>query len=248
MMDEKRQKLEEQYFDAALSLLLDDYAGAEGAELLRAFERADAAGAIPEMPEELDKKCRRIAGRKHPVRNMRVPLMRAVRRLGNAAACLLIAVGVCTVTVLSVDAFRSPVLNFFLHPESRYSTVDFEDRQNPTVLEESSIFVEFMENLPKGYEVTQKKNAPDGHGGITCTDENGAKITLKSEPAMGARILDTEEVGQKEIEIGGQRALLMEKNGYRLVWIDEDADVLYTLFADGLALDVFLEFAGFLAE
>lgn len=169
-------------------------------------------------------------------------------RLGNAAACLLIAVGVCTVTVLSVDAFRSPVLNFFLHPESRYSTVDFEDRQNPTVLEESSIFVEFMENLPKGYEVTQKKNAPDGHGGITCTDENGAKITLKSEPAMGARILDTEEVGQKEIEIGGQRALLMEKNGYRLVWIDEDADVLYTLFADGLALDVFLEFAGFLAE
>ena len=60
MSDQRKQQLVEQYEDLALSMLMEDYAQAEGERLLREFEEAERNGELPEMPEELDRKCRNL--------------------------------------------------------------------------------------------------------------------------------------------------------------------------------------------
>lgn len=60
MSDQRKQQLVEQYEDLALSMLMEDYAQAEGERLLREFEEAERNGGLPEMPEELDRKCRNL--------------------------------------------------------------------------------------------------------------------------------------------------------------------------------------------
>lgn len=53
----KRETLIEQYDDAVFALLMDEYAENSGAELLRQYQEALDTGLVPEIPEELDRRC-----------------------------------------------------------------------------------------------------------------------------------------------------------------------------------------------
>lgn len=60
MNDRQRQQLVEQCEEAELTLLMYDYAREEGRQLAKEYDEAQENGTLPEVPEELDRKCRAL--------------------------------------------------------------------------------------------------------------------------------------------------------------------------------------------
>lgn len=248
MNDKRRQEMEERFTDAALSLLLDDYAEAEGERLMQEYLQAKAEGRAPEPSPELDKRCLGLIDQVLAQKRRRERMARAMRQIGKVAACLLAVLSVCTMLSLSVDAFRSPVLNFFLHPEAKYSTVEFSEPDKSTDMEETSIFAEFLDHMPDGYEIVKQEAASNDVRNITCKNKAGMTIIFNAEAASGEHIIDTEDAGQVEIELSGRHAMFLAKDGCRLVWFDDNIGVIFTLSADGLTQEAFLELAAILTK
>lgn len=120
MSDRRRQQLEEQYQDAALALLMDDYADAAGKRLLSAYEKEQEQGNVREIPAEQDKRLRKLIGRSFARKAGRRLLRSAcvtVTRGSSVMLCLLLVLGL---TVMSVDSLREPVLGYLnSHPDER---------------------------------------------------------------------------------------------------------------------------------
>ena len=79
--------------EAVLKRLMAEYAEEEGARLWREFEEAQARGEVPEMSEELDRKCLRLIEQEFAPRRARTagrPLLKFAER---AAAAVM--VGAC---------------------------------------------------------------------------------------------------------------------------------------------------------
>ena len=93
MNEQKKQKLLEQYDDAAFALLMDEYAETEGARLMAEFEGAQAAGQVPEMPQALDEQCRRMI-RRDRAKKRGKQAVRSFRKVAvKAAVAVLVFIG-----------------------------------------------------------------------------------------------------------------------------------------------------------
>ena len=127
MNEQKKQKLLEQYDDAAFALLMDEYAEEEGARLMAEFEAAQAAGQVPEMPQELDEQCRRMI-RRDRAKKRGIRAARSFRKVAvKVAVAVLVFIGLITTVVMSVDALRVPILNYITELQNRYTSVQFID-------------------------------------------------------------------------------------------------------------------------
>jgi hypothetical protein len=64
MNGKQKEESNEQYEEIVLALLLNEHAEQQGEELLLEFEEACARGEVPEVPFELDQKCRQLIDKK----------------------------------------------------------------------------------------------------------------------------------------------------------------------------------------
>lgn len=241
MGSDQRQQLMEQYEDAAFALLMDEYAEAEGAKLLQEFKELEQAGAIPEIPATLNKKCRQAIDSAFAEQKRKHSLKQISRFAAKAAAIFLVVLGLSTVTVLSVDAFRVPVLNFIVDQSGEFSKVTSSVKVESTTDSVSATIMRFESNLPEGYQVYQK-NIGKAMGSIRCTNSQDFVIALEISQTKSDLAVDTEDADFVEVELGDYPAAFQEKNGYQLMWIGEN-EVLYILYANALSLEAFWELA-----
>ena len=94
-------------------------------KILTEYEEAKQNGTMPEMPEELDAKCRDLIDETFGCARCRARVKRIGAAVAKAAMVVLILLGLSTVTVLSVDAFRVPVLNFLIGRNEKYTSIIF---------------------------------------------------------------------------------------------------------------------------
>ena len=242
MDDQRRKQLMEQYDDAILSLLMDEYAECEGRLLLQAYEDAKKGGTLEALPPELDRKCMQLIGETHVKEARQYRLKSILRPLAKAAVVVLVLFALSTVTILSVDAFRVPVINFLIDQSGKYGTVILGSTENYEQTESNSIIDKFHTNIPYGYQIA-KQDLQSDSSFIYCTNEDHGILYLEmSKTELGLNV-DTEDTNYTELELGEYAAVFQEKNGFYLRWLDHKENILYTLFSNNLSPDEFWELA-----
>lgn len=242
MDDNRRKQLLEQYEDVALSLLMDDYANNAGKCLLQEFEDAQKNGDLGEIPPELDKMCRQLIDETFAKQERMLQMKRISNALARVAVVALVVLGLSTMTVLSVDAFRIPVLNFLMDQSGRYSTLSFDLSVNIDSTCTNRIVELFQSNLPDGYEVFQNTFI-ENKGTIFCANETENILYLEVTRSEREINIDTEDIPYTELEFSGYAAVFQYKNGHHLRWLDSETETLYTLFSNGLDIDAFWKLA-----
>ena len=240
MGSNQRQQLMEQYEDAALALLMDEYAEEEGARLLQEFEELGQNGASPEIPAELDAKCRQLINSAFKKQNSKPLAKRVGKFAAKAAAVFLVVLGLSTVTVLSVDAFRVPVLHFIADQSGEFSKVVFSEDVDVKTDRVSATIARFESCLPEGYKV-QQKNVGKTMCRIRCVNSNDSSISLNISKQETGLAVDTEDADFVKVSFGDYLGAFKEKNGYHLIWIDDE--MVYNLYASALSLEEFWELA-----
>jgi hypothetical protein len=243
--EQKKQKLLEQYDDAAFALLMDEYAEEEGARLMAEFEAAQAAGQVPEMPQTLDEQCRRMIRRNSAKKRGK----QAARRFGKvavkAAVAVLVFLGLVTTVVMSVDALRIPVLNFIVEQYEKYSSLQLNnDAQNT----DANLANEYLLGLlPDDYYIISKTDDPIFK--ITMYENDiGDLVQFCITQTNGTYNIDTEDAIVSEIVLGDYKAILLEEDGYQAIWYDSANSIVYNFRATGFTKETFLNLCEQLAE
>ena len=238
MNEQKKQKLLEQYDDAAFALLMDEYAEEEGARLMAEFEAAQAAGQVPEMPRELDEQCRRMIRRDRAKKRSK-QAARSFRKVAvKAAVAVLVFIGLMTTVVMSVDAFRIPVFNFIIEHFDEYSSITFTDSTQPQTQTHNPAEL-FASILPDDYTLISS-SITENITMVVYQNSVGNMAQLYVTPAGGEIKIDTEDAIYSEIVIAEYKAILLEEEGYQVMWEVPEDKQLFTVQADGLSKDAVL--------
>ena len=202
-------------------------------KILKEYEEANQNGTLPEMPEELDAKCRDLIDEAFGSARHRAGLKRIGAAAAKAAMVVLILLGLSTVTVLSVDAFRVPVLNFLIDKSGKYGTVVIGGDTSQLASEPDSVEEMFEKAVPAGYRLENKYSSPFQES-ITYSNDKGHILCLLVEYDENDANLDTEDFEFIPVEFGDYSAVSWEKNGFHLMWLDSDNRAIYQLWASHL--------------
>lgn len=246
MKDERRQRLLDQYEDAALQLLMDEYAEAEGERLLKEFEEAERRGEVEDIPEELDQKCRQIIHRSFAAKKRKDRAANFGKMLGKVAVVVLLLTGFSTTLVLSVEAFRIPILNYLIKHDIRFSTLlFFDDNQDPKEDPLESIDVE--DCVPADYVLQSKTRNPDGS--LIYLFENAeGDISVQITPCIGMLNYDAEKAKQIPTKVNDCEAILIDGEGYRIIWLNAEQKLVFDVTTNGVNESEFWKVVYRLAE
>ena len=242
MKDHRRQQLVEEYEEIALSLLIDEYANDEGARLLQKYEEAKQNGELAEIPDELDAKCRKLINHSFAAQMRRTRLKKLGSSVVKAAVLMVVMLGLSAALVLSVDAFRVPVLNFLMDRSGEYSKVVLDSYNSDEAQEDNWVVERFEKSIPGTYVIT-KHAITEYHGTVVAEDLDAHVIYLQYETNKSELNVDAEDIEYISVEFGGYHAVSWIKDGFHLMWLDHNSNTLYTLFAEGLDNIAFWKFA-----
>lgn len=239
MNDKHREKLLEEYEEITMELLMDEYAEAEGEALWKEFQAAEEKGEVPDIPDDLDQKCRNTIRSATARINRRAQFAHGLRTLRRVAVFVLVFFGLSTTLVLSVDALRIPVLNFFLRDSERYTVIAL-DEQNQAIQKEFDNIQDRIEYLiPDEYNLVLEEMSEHGSLQLAYQDSNNEIITLVVAPASGQHIMDTEAADVKKMKVNEQDALFVDKDGLHIVWMNPEDGLSYDFFASALDSELF---------
>lgn len=234
MKDERRQRLLDQYEDAALQLLMDEYAEAEGERLLKEFEEAERRGEVEDIPEELDQKCRQIIHRSFAAKKRKDSATRIGKILGKVAVVVLLLTGFSTTLVLSVEAFRIPILNYLIKHEVRFSSLLFLDEEEE--LQENPLeSIDVEDCVPDEYVLVDKVINGDGGAFYLFKNENKEYISVQITPSLGMINYDAEDAQQIPVEVNDNQAILIVGDVLRIIWFDPENNLVFDITANGLS-------------
>ena len=239
MNDEHRKQLLEQREEIEMMLLMDEYLESEGAMLLKDFEEADKRGEIPEIPEDLDERCRQIIHNSFAKQEQKRTLTRITKYIGKVAVYVLLFLGVASTLILSVDALRIPVLNFFLDRSERATSISLEEPQKSEESEFSQMINTVKGLLPEGYELISSSEDAEGFCVVCFQNAAGNILLIETQPLDATISIDTEDVTPTDMEINGYDALVIEKDGLRVIWFNADSHIAYSVYADALDSTIF---------
>ena len=233
---------EKQMQDMAVSILLDEYTQLDVAQLLKEYDEAEENGEVPNTTDTLDEACNRMIQREFSKKKQKKIIVRVSKVLSRVAMVTLMLIGLCTVSVLSVKAWRMPVLRFVLETFDRYSTVGMEGDgpQDNITLEE--ILERLAESISKDYKLAYK-SVQDGNYQVMYFGKQGQKISLIVTTNQHETFFDTENVGGNPMWINGYEAIVVEKNGCSIMWLDDEQGLLYNLYTNNLNKEELLDIA-----
>lgn len=248
MSDERRKDLIDEYEEAALKLLLDEYAEVDGERLMQEYEEAEKNGQVEDVPEDLDKKCRHIIQESFAKKAREKQIKKSIRVLGRVAVLVLVLMGIAATTVLSVDALRVPVLNYFLQHSTRYSSITL-NAQNETDYANIENIKECLSYcVPEQYELTSENISNHNTMEFLYQDRDKHTISLMVAFESGQVSIDDENVEMESVTLNGKEAFFVDKDGLQLIWSDAEKNMSYNLYADALDQDVFWKIAYALAS
>lgn len=236
-----REKLE----DAAAFVIMEQYAKALNAGINKRMEDC----AEEDFPEELDKRCRALiaqASRKSQNKKRRKSALRVLR---SAAVVALVMLSLCSVLFVSVDAFRIPVMNFFIEKTDRYQQLSAKNN-------EDWVFENFNEKNPLediiayDYElISVRGTMENGNLFAEYSNNNKSSILFYVNRSTGKLQIDDENAVFSECKVAGHNAKLYEEgDAVRLVWLDENISRTCYLYATKVSQEAVVSFAEAIAS
>lgn len=237
MSENKKLELLDQYDDVTFALLMDEYAEEEGARLRKEFEEAQAAGEVSETSDTLDEKCLQMIHRDFAKKRGKENVRKIIRMTSKVAVAVMVFLGVVTTTIFSVDAFRIPALNFILEHFGEYSSLTFTDTAQP---QKHGAVELFHKLLPDDY-IEVSSTITENVTMIVYQNSVGKMAQLYITPAGGDVRIDTEDARYSEIDISEYKAILLEEDGYQVMWTVPEKGLLFTVQSDGLTKEAILD-------
>lgn len=242
MINKHNEASNEEYEQIMLALLLNEHAEQQGEELLREFEEACVRGELPEVPAELDRKCRKLIDKKRKRIVRKELLVRSVQTIGRVVTMLFVVLGVCTALVLSVDAMRTPAINLIREQYKQYSSIGgIKDLTNQGedsirgVYDSESLKLLLDNVVPEGYECVNKVDMANNTFFIAYLNSTDNLIVLDSFRRESVIKADTENAEIQSMMICGYDGLYLIKDNLRkVIWYMPENEQFYILWADGL--------------
>lgn len=229
MSENKKLELLDQYDDVTFALLMDEYAEEEGARLRKEFEEAQSAGEVSDTPDALDEKCLQMIHRDFAKKRGKENVRKIIRMTSKVAVAVMVFLGVMTMTVMSVDALRIPVMNFIIEQYDKYSSITT-SKESAKIVEDPCVLLADL--LPTGYTNTIY-SVEEGMSFVLYQNDNGDTVSLSITMSGTEKNVDTEGANCVEILLTNDKALLIEKNGYQVIWSSCDG-VTYNFRASNL--------------
>lgn len=214
----------------------------EDIKIIKDYKEAKENGTLSEMPEALDGRCRELIEEAFTQPRCRSRSKHISAFIARAAVVVLLLFGLSTVMVLSVDAFRVPVLNFLLDNSGKYCSVVLDANAQHEVIAVASVAERFESAIPNEYRLVDQESSTN-HGTITYENDDGQLLCLLFETEQNHINLDAEDIEYSPVDFGDYYAVFWEKNGYSLMWLDNENQVIYRLWASDLDKSEFWKLA-----
>lgn len=239
MDDLHRTQLEEQFADAALHLLLEEYAQAEGQKLLEDYAVSGCA-----IPEDLQKNCEERMQKLYKETEKGALLRRTVYRAAKIAAVLVILCSLSANLILSVEAIRVPLLNLCIKTQKYFSSLTFSTQQDSGSEADDEV-VDLPISVPKGYSILKKQHNHDDYSFIyedsilflAYQNPEGHYFMFQTLPAEGSLSIDTENGEAAEFLLNGMQAIQIRQEAdhtLRTIWVDPDRKRLFDVSSNGM--------------
>ncbi len=245
MTDNMNQRRQLECEDAVLGLLMEEYAEIEGEALWREFQAAQAAGNGPQAPQRED----RNVSRGSIDQNRRLDFL---NYLGNgfrrAAVIFLVLVCLLSPLIMSVEAFKLPVLNYIVALERKFLGFTFGKNEHLSEKQEEVLKVIQSEPCPDGYEFLDHQTTSNGKIRLDLEHEGRIAMSISIYPSAGQINIDTEDITQTSMKIYDYEAVYLQKDGHRLMWMDAEREMVFDLRAFELGEEAFWRYAYLLTE
>ena len=222
-------KLLDNFEDARMALLLDEFAKEEGEALL-------AESGQLEESEAFKAECLALIDKAFAKRRRVKRFRRAVLSTARAALITFAVLGALTVGLMSVEAIRVPVLNFLIEYHEKFTSVIFTPSDQVTVPVEGMVQEGPLAGLlPDAFYIESDYSFPDGMVSVVYATEEGKFVYYSSQISDGLGVsFDTENAERyEETTLLGYRAFLVEKEGQTFIlWVDEEKGFVYELSTD----------------
>lgn len=239
MADLHKELLEEQFSDTALLLLMDEYADADGKNLLSLYEEA-----MVQMPPELDKSCQMQIQKLYEKTEKSALLRRMVYRAGKIAAAILIIFSLSANLILSVEAIRVPLLNLCIKTQKYFSSITFPSEQDDDSDSDEDV-VSLPISVPKGFTLLHKDHNHADYNYIyedsilflAYQNEEGHYYMFHTLPAQGSLSIDTEGAESVEFLLNGMQAIQIRQESdhtLRTIWVDPERQRLFDVSSNGM--------------
>ena len=235
MSENKKLELLDQYDDVTFALLMDEYAEEEGARLRKEFEEAQAAGEVSDTSDALDKKCLQMIHRDFAKKRGKENVRKIIRMTSKVAVAVMVFFGVAATTIMSVDAFRLPVLSYLMEQHEKYSSLNFGTQDNliPEKSEHEDPVTQFV---PDDY-VSVYYKAENGYISSLHENNHGDYINFDMIQGHTEYRFDTEDAVCENTSIMGYDAIFAIGDPIVLVWYDDISGTVYNLSASSLSKD-----------
>ncbi len=229
--------------------------GGEGDDLWAEFQAALEKGRSLRPDEIRMTHYRRMTGQEAPEKHHYTRQHRRRNGLCRITVAILALFLIGTVLVTSVDALRARVVSFFVETFDQFSSINFIrpeegyqfDPADTMALNEP--FDPLAQLLPEGYWLQEGIALRKNVKFATYVNDADGFISYDIHRASGTSNFDSENAEiVEETEIGGHRAIFVKKNGYLLVWFNDESLTCHSLFANALELEQFMHIAEALAD
>ena len=223
LSDTAREQLEE----ATVAVFMEQYAKALDAGIDQKLEEC----ADEEFPPELEKRCRALI-EKESAKSKNEKRRKGVMRILQRAAVVVVALlSLSSILFMTVEAFRLPVMNFFVEKTDRY----WQMTANP---DENAVPVAYnpenpLDDIVDGFALTSLSGSVES-GDLMAKYSDGGKaaITLCADFSLGNLQVDGENAVVFDEKVAGHDArLYIEEDTVRLAWLDENASRAFSIYA-----------------
>lgn len=236
-----REKLE----DAAVSVFMEQYAKALDAGIDKKIEEC----AEDVFPPELEERCRALIQQEYAKERSRKRRKSALRILRSAAVIAVALLSLCSVLFMTVEAFRLPVMNFFVQKTDRYWQIGKQENANqiPDVFNPED---PLRNVIPDEYVLTNLIGSwENGYVNAEYVNQNNAGIILIISPVAGNTQVDMEDASATPHKVLGHDGVKsIEKERIRISWMDEESNKIITLYATDIAEEMVEIYAETVAE
>lgn len=219
--DDRRKRLEGEYEEALMKLIMDDVAEYEGQLLLDESKRLRESGEFESSPEAVQRFTKRLDA-EFAKRRRKGYTKHVVKALRVTAACLLVIIIAFATAMTTAQAFRAKVMNLLISIYPEYTAFklvgsDTASKGNPVINWRNSYVPTYA---PEGYEVDSFEYGA-GYKRITFVNaQDQTFITYRELDESNSPLLDTENASRLEvIYVNNHSTTLVVKNGVvSLVW------------------------------
>lgn len=230
----------EQLEEATVAVFMEQYAKALDAGIDKKLEEC----ADEEFPPELEKRCRALIEKEYAKSKSEKRRKDVVRFLQRAAIVVVALLSLSSVLFMTVEAFRLPVINFFVEKTDRYwqMTANPDEDSAPLAYNPANP----LDDIIDGFALTSLSGSVESGDLIAkYNDGDKASITLFADFSLGNLQIDGENAMISDEKVAKHNAQLYIKgDSIRLTWLDENVSRAFSI----CAVNVSEETVAYLAE